>query len=199
MEPLSHKLACALAIALLALPATAAANPVVPPENSAATQYTEAIPTGGGQKDAGKAGNRNKRSPSSVLGSHKAKKLESEGRTGREVAEVVAETAPSPTPEPEPATASKPKPQSAGERKSEAAGAGGSNQKGDPPGGASQAAPPAEPLDAPAGSSGLSEVLAQATGSSATGELGGLLPLILLATIVWALAYMWRQRQRTVQ
>jgi len=189
---------CAIAIAALVLPATAAAAPVVPPENSAATQYTEAIPTGGGQKDAGKVGDRGKRSPASVLGSHRAKKLEAKGREGREVAEVVAATAPrsETAPAPDPESASKPVGEKAAngnddEKKAD----GGAAKRKEPPNGP-QSAAAEHRLDIPAGSSGLGEVLAQATGSSSTGELGGLLPLILLATIFWAIAFLLRQRRR---
>lgn len=187
---------CATAIAMLILPATATSAPVIPPENSAATQYTEAFPTGGGQEDAGKAGDRNKRTPAKVLGSRKAKKLEAEGREGREVAEVVAATAPSSDPALESQPSSAPAPQRKRSDNGEKAVGGGPANRDEPPGGAVNR--PTEPeLDIPAGSSGLSEVLAQATGSSATGALGGLLPLIVLATIFWALAFLLRQRQKT--
>ncbi|HEU4736290.1 MAG TPA: hypothetical protein VFS48_04595, partial [Solirubrobacterales bacterium] len=47
----------------------------------------------------------------------------------------------------------------------------------------------------PDGSSGFGEVLAEATGSS-SGETGLLLPLTILATAAWALAFLWRQRNR---
>ncbi len=46
------------------------------------------------------------------------------------------------------------------------------------------------------GSSGLGEVLAQATGSS-SGQMGLLLPLILIAALVWAVAFFRKQRSRT--
>lgn len=195
----------AAAVAILTLPAPAAAEPVVPPENSAATQYTEAIPTGGGQKDAGKAGDRDKRSPATVLGSEKAKKLEAHGKEGREVAEVVAATAPetsaAPIETPPPSPQSEPEPAPT----PDASGNGGAKLRAgvgpaEPVAGATaqmQGGPAARQLDIPAGSSGLGEVLAQATGSSSTGQLGALLPLLVLATILWSLAYLWRQRQRT--
>lgn len=203
MRTLKNRLGlCALAI--LALPAAAPAA-VVPPENSAATQYTEAIPTGGGRQDSSKVPE--KRSPAAVLGSHKAKKLESEGRTGREVAAVVAATAPSsaPAPAPEPAPAPQPapdpEPEPSGDSRDRQAesGGGAANGKGDPPAGARQSAPPAQQLDAASGSSGLGEVLAQATGASSAGALGGLLPLLVLATLIWAIAYGLRQGRRPAQ
>jgi hypothetical protein len=48
----------------------------------------------------------------------------------------------------------------------------------------------------PHGSSGLGEVLGQATGSSSSGQLGLLLPLVVIGAIAWALAFFWRQRRR---
>jgi len=38
-------------------------------------------------------------------------------------------------------------------------------------------------------------VLAEATGTSADGELGPLLPLVVIATVVSAAAYVWRRRR----
>lgn len=200
MKALKNRLGLgAVAIAILALPAAAAGEPVVPPENSAATQYTEALPTGGGSKDAGKVGDRDNVKPAAVLGADKAKKLESHGKEGREVAEVVAATAPSPAPAPPPS----PEPAAPG-------GSGDGAKATQDSGGASQAklgdsvavTPlPVEPsvrqVDIPTGSSGLGEVLAQATGSSSSGQLGALLPLLIVAALAWALAFLWRQRQRT--
>lgn len=203
METIGSKPALgAIALAILALPAPAAAESVVPPENSAANQYTEAIPTGGGNKDAGKTGNHGKRTPSSVLGPKKAEKLESKGPQGREAAEVAAATAPAPVaPQPQPQPSPEPTPQASTMPK------GGSDAKPDgkakaephptakpPP--AAEAPPQGPQLDIPSGSSGLGEVLAQATGSSSSGQLGALLPLLIVATIVWSLAFFWRQRQR---
>lgn len=192
---------CTIVIAIVLLPAMAAAETVVPPENSAATQYTEAIPTGGGQKDASKAGDHDKRSPASVLGSHKTKKLEAHGQKGREVAEVVAATAPEPSPppveapEPEPAPAPEPNAGGDGGAKLKA-GVGDAKPLGGVAG-QTQSDLAAHNLDIPSGSSGLGEVLAQATGSSSSGQLGALLPLLVIATILWSLAYLRRQRQRT--
>jgi hypothetical protein len=47
------------------------------------------------------------------------------------------------------------------------------------------------------GSSGLREVVAQATGSSASGEMGLLLPLIIVAAVVGAVAYAVTRRRST--
>jgi len=193
--------AFALALALaVALPAAATADSVVPPENSAATQYTEAIPTGGGQKDAGKGDGGNV-SPAAVLGSHKAKKLESKGREGREVAEVVVATAPSPppapVPEPQPAArGDNGKTQAKAKAKPDQRGANSAKRGDGQAGGQEPSAIAVRHVEIPAGSSGLGEVLAQATGSSSSGQLGALLPLLILAALAWALAFVWRQRQR---
>lgn len=49
----------------------------------------------------------------------------------------------------------------------------------------------------PGGSSGLGEVLGQATGASSSGQLGLLLPLAILAAVAGSLAFLWRRRRRT--
>lgn len=188
--------AAALALALPA--ATAGAEePVVPPENSAATQYTEALPTAGGDKQAGGG----KTTPAKALGANNAKRLESQGREGREVARVAAETAPVPSAGAEETATGEDEGGSTG---------GGSGGKGDgkstaphgsPKGTAhtarpdAPAAPPEPRTELPDGSSGLGEVVAEATGSSSSGDLGLLLPLAIAAAIAWSLAYLWRQRR----
>jgi hypothetical protein len=48
----------------------------------------------------------------------------------------------------------------------------------------------------PAGSSGIGKVIAQATGSSDSGELGLLLPILILCAIGGSAAYFWRHRRR---
>lgn len=200
METLIEKaipgaLALASALALM-LPAAAMGGEVVPPENSAATQYTEAIPTGGGQKGTGSSGGN--ATPAAVLGSSKAKKLESKGREGREVAAVVAATAPGP-PLPESSTAPASEPAAAGEGGGAKAKHGGGSGKSAKHGGGKAANEPSRApitqVEIPAGSSGLGEVLAQATGSSTSGQLGLWLPLLILAALAWALAFVWRRRQ----
>jgi hypothetical protein len=47
------------------------------------------------------------------------------------------------------------------------------------------------------GSSGTTAVLGQALSTSASGKLGPWLPLILLATVVWACLYAWLRRPRS--
>lgn len=190
MKALTTGIGLLTAIAVT-LPAPAgAAEPVVPPENSAATQYTQTFPTAGGNKEAGGGGNRG-RSPGDVIGKRNARRLESQGKTGREVAAVVAATAPVVSD----AGGQAPPPARNGSGN-------GSGGAGNPPDGDRRGAPPSSTgtaADLSQGSSGLGEVLGEATGSSSSGGLGTLLPLAILATIAWALAYAWRRRQRAAQ
>jgi hypothetical protein len=170
------------AIATFALPSPALAAYFVPPGNSAATQYTEAYPTAGGNREAGGAGK--DRSPSEVLGSRNAAKLQSQGPDGRAAAALAAETAPG-------GVASNRGAANRGGAGSEPNGAG--SQPGSGPGVAD-----GEGIgtDRSNGSSGIGEVIGQASGSPSSGGLGLLLPLALLATAAWALAFLWRQRRR---
>lgn len=180
-------------LAFWALPSLAAAATVVPPGNSAATQYTETFPTTGGNAEVnspingtGLSPRGSKRSPEKVLGSQTAEKLESHGQDGETVAALATETAPV----------------SGAEENGSGGGGGARKEKG---GGAAKAegrvglggsvVVSRDPVTvaAPEGSSGLSEVLGHATGSS-SGEMGLFLPLVLLAAPLFALAYAWRRR-----
>jgi hypothetical protein len=174
------------AVAFLAIPSVAPAAYLVPPENSAATQYTEAYPTAGGNRNVPGEGKRGKSSPKQVLGGRNARKLEAQGPEGEAAAEVAAETAPvggAATPPP-----------SAGER---AMPAGGGDSAAAQPAPQRQA-PPAQPADGGSGdrSSAVGEVLGRTTGSSSSGGTDLLLPLAIGAAIAWAMAYLWRQRKR---
>lgn len=187
----------AMAIATLALPAMAGAEYLVPPGNSAATQYTETVPTAGGNRDAEKDRRRGNRSPTTVLGADNARRLDKQGSAGHEVAEFAAETAPEET---------------VGEALAPSGES--SDQRGDGDPGPEQERKPADGDDAratdangsagtgsggsspPSGSSGLLEVIDQATGASSVGQIGVLLPLAILATLAWALAFLLRQRNR---
>lgn len=188
------------AVALaLALPAAApgAEESVVPPENSAATQYTEALPTAGGDKEAG--GGSKKPSPAKVLGARNAKQLESHGQDGREVARVVAETAPETSVASSGAPATK-SPQTSSGDTSQGGGKGAPHEpqqsKADRSPHHEAAAPePRTPTALPSGSSGFGEVIAEATGSSSSGGLGMLLPLAIVGAIAWSLSFLWRQRR----
>lgn len=197
-----------MAIALLALPAVVHAEYLVPPSNSAATQYTEAVPTAGGPKATnpshkGKGG----ASPKQVLGSRNAQRLDAQGPEGRAVAEVAAETAPA-TVAPAGGGAAQPTHAHSGggsaggaNRAASSTGAGngghsgnGGNAAANSTPGTQSATPTAQRV--PNGSSPLGEVLGQATGSSDSGQLGLFLPLIVLAAIAWSVAYVLRQRRR---
>jgi hypothetical protein len=194
----------AFVLAVLAFPAAAAAEPIVPPSNSAASQYTEAIPTAGGEQKVG-GHKKGKATPTKVLGGRDTHRLESKGKQGREVAKFAAETSPAPVATPEPSGGSTSSSSGSAEPESHAAarkghGAGKSGddkgsahrRAGAPGGSGGGAGPGAEP----GGSSGFGEVIGQATGSSSSGQLGLLLPLALIGTIVWSLVFLWRQRRR---
>lgn len=187
----------AAALALVALPASAAAAPYVPPGNSAATQYTEAVPTAGGPKATNK-GKQGKQTPSKVLGAGNVKKLDAKGPEGQAAAEVAAATAP--------ATVQAASPDSGGtSQRQESGQAGGHGSTTAKPSGGSSGGNAANhggasaenPSKArgPEGSSGLGEVVGQATGSS-SGQLGLLLPLLIVAVVIWSVAYLLRQRRR---
>lgn len=182
--------AAAIALAFVS-PAVAQAGKVVPPENSAVNQYTEGFPTAGGERDAHDQRGR-KRTPDKVLGKDKAERLEQRGPAGRAVAELTAETAPV-TAAPEPAD------EEVVEETNGGTGAKGGDGPGDrsaPQSDLGSAQPVALALDPDEvdGSSGPWAVIGQALGSS-SGGLGILLPLLLLATIAWAIVYALRHRR----
>lgn len=185
----------------------AAAESIVPPGNSAASQYTEAFPTPKGEQDS--EGHQKAAVPAKVLGSKKAQRLEQKGPEGQAVANFAAETAPAPIDVSGEGEASgggeasgagkrrtgKPGDGGAsgggaseigGEEKSEGSVPPGSRSSGGSGGGAE-----------PSGSSGAGAVAGQATGLS-SGTLGLLLPLILVGVVIWSALYIWRGRQRVV-
>lgn len=155
----------AAAAAIFAFPSVGVAAHLIPPGNSAATQYTEAFPTAGGQQQTGKGSNRGSHSPAGVLGARNTRKLDAQGPQGRAAAEVAAATAPSVA-------------------------------LGNTPGASHGAGDSRSSSGLPSGSSGLGEVIAQATGSSSSGELGLLLPLLIVTALAWSLANLLRQRKR---
>jgi cobalamin biosynthesis Mg chelatase CobN len=198
MNTLKSRLAL-FATAIFALASTPAAaagieEAVVPPSNSAATQYTETFPTSGGDKKTDK--DPNQRSPSHVLGSSNAHKLEEQGPEGQAAAEAAAATAPSAV-ETEPATT--PPAHGAGNGSGTETGTGAGHQ-GDgtaavgPATAVERSAPP--PAAQPAGSSGAGSAIEQATGLSTSGQSGALLPLVIVATVLCSIAYLWRQRRQ---
>lgn len=184
------------AIAIFAFPSAAMAEELIPPGNSAVNQYTETFPTSGGDKEAEHGKKRPK--PATVLGSRNAKKLAEQGPEGRKVATVAVATAPSTA-----VTVEEEETDSTGE----AAAAGGRGGDGGDRGKNAASAPeqaqiaPAKALrktpgsSDPDGSSGFGEVLAQATGTSSSGELGLLLPLAIVAALIWAVAMRRRTRR----
>jgi len=193
-------LVASLTLALTNFSAFAMAETVVPPGNSAATQYTEGFPTAGGNAKAN-SGINGDASPAKVLGSGNAKKLESKGAVGHEVAELAAETAPAPVSE-EHGSPTKPTHHhrhhanaNGGSNGSTGGGGAGGGKGGG--GGSGSGQGEGGGVNAGSGSSGLGEVLSQATGSS-SGQLGLFLPLIILGTVIWSLTYLWRQRRQVV-
>lgn len=191
-----HLLSMLALLAFLTMPAVAAAEEaVVPPSNSAATQYTEAFPTTGGGKKTDEAAHH--RSPVKVLGGKNAHKLQRQGAEGRAAAKTAAATAPEAV---TPTATTSVEGQSGGSRgnakEQTAHGGRGSATQLEPAhaAGGSEAVPPS--TDLPAGSSGIGSALETATGLSGSDGSGPLLPLVILATIAWSLAYLWRQRRR---
>ena len=191
-------IAAASAVAALALPAVAAAEYYVPPANSAANQYTESFPGAGGESH----GKGKKVTPGTALGAGNAEKLEKKGPAGKAAAEIAAETAPpqlvdqaSNGSEGDSKTNSngqsgdKADEEGKGEGGSGAAGTGGSNGGSSGGGGNSAAAN----VQQPQGSSGLGQVLGQATGVN-DGNVGLWLPLAIVLTLVGSSAYWVRMR-----
>ncbi len=207
--PLTRLLSLSIAVALVACPSAAVASEgaVVPPSNSAATQYTEAFPTSGGEKKTDQA---HRRSPSKVLGGKKAHKLEQQGPDGKAAAEAAAATAPTPV---APTTATQPTnaPSASHRSGNGGSGKGGSNSGKNAAGpgqnqGQGQNAPSGSPSPAtgvnsnpqvtqPSGSSGLGSAVGEATGFSSSGQSSALLILVIIATILLSLGYLWRHRQ----
>ncbi len=196
----------AATIAIFALPCAAQAEYLIPPGNSAATQYTEAVPTAGGPKATNPSKHGQSKSPKQVLGKGNATKLDAQGPEGRAAAEVAAETAPGAVAQTDGGAPSATPDHHAGSQPQANGGdsGGGTGQTGGPPAGdgsshqaATTATLASQPL--PEGSSGLGEVLGQATGSSDSGQLGLWLPLIVLATIAWSVAYVVRRRRQPTQ
>jgi len=157
---------CAAAI-LLAAPATAApaAEFLIPEDNSAVNQYTEGFPTGGGDRDADDPDRAAK--PGKTIGAAATNRLRQAGPEGEAAALVAAETAP---------------PVGDGNggsrgRDSVTRNRGGHSRNG---GGEPEGAPP------------VGELAATATGTAS--GIGLLLPLAIVATLVWGVGHAWRNR-----
>src|ERR1044072_9448309 len=93
-RPTSASLALAATLLAILVPAAGAPAALVPPGNSAVTQYTESLPTPGGHKDTDKGNKKRQRSPEEALGARNARQLEAQGPDGRAAAAAAAETAP---------------------------------------------------------------------------------------------------------
>jgi hypothetical protein len=186
----------------------AAAESLVPPGNSAASQYTEAFPTSKGEEDE-QGKKKSGVTPAQVLGAGQAHQLEDKGPAGKAVAEFAAESSPTSVDASggEETGSGNGDKKHAGKHGSQDNGAGGDGEEksegpggggGQPPAGGSGSGSGSGAAGAEAnGSSGIGEVVSQATGIS-SGTLGLLLPLILLAVVIWSAAYVWRNRQQRV-
>ncbi|HEU4707578.1 MAG TPA: hypothetical protein VFS64_10345 [Solirubrobacterales bacterium] len=183
MKPLRTGLSVLVAGMTLMPPVAAAAQAVVPPDNPAAIQYTQAYPTSHGPADAHR---KHKRSPEQALGGHNAERLEAQGKAGQEAARVAAETAPETAGGQ--ATGKGSGPGSTGHPKNQGRNAGGHRAS-------QQAAAGADS----GGGSGLGNVAGQATGLGSSDATGLLLPLVLLGAVAWAVAYVLRRRRRAEQ
>lgn len=172
----------ALAALLAILPATAGAEYLIPDDNSAVNQYTEGLPTGGGEREAD-GDDRRGATPGKTIGTRNATRLEQAGPEGREAAEVAAETAP-PAAFEDGGGPKSPAEDGPRERSSERSPGKGSEEGDDAPGGA--VAGGGGP--GPEGSAALGEIASAATGFG-DGGLGLLLLLALVATAAWGLGY----------
>lgn len=189
-KALTILLALATSVALLALPAAASAEYFIPDGNSAVNQYTEGVPSGGGEKSTKGAGEKPVK-PGKAIGAENTKKLEQAGgQEGREVAEVAAETAP---PDivavEEEQTGGK---QGDGKAEGDQNGKDSTGGNGESDGEATAVVTPTSG-DGPSGSGGVGEIVSAATGGSA-GGVGLLLPLAIVAALAWGIFYAWRKR-----
>lgn len=197
MKSLITRLGLLGVAAAIAVAAPATAEEIVPPGNSAATQYTEAYPTAAGEKDALKGkGKGEGNAPKKVLGKDNVKKLQEHGETGEDVAELAAETAPVET-----SSETTPAPS---EPREESGGGGGNSRGGDGDGSGGAQAKSDKPavntvdnvlVEQPEGSSAFGEVTSQAFGAPSSGHLGLLLPLALAGALIWALLYRRRDQE----
>jgi len=161
--------ALTIGLATLAFAGQAGAQPYLPPEGSAVNQYTEGYPSAGGNVPSSGGGGH--RTATQVLGKNKAARLEALGTSGEGAAQLAAAGAP--------AAVGRPAGQSGGAGRPE--GSGGSS--------------PSPSLYAnPPGESGVKQVLGQIAGSS-SGETGLLLPLLMVASLIAALAFAAARRR----
>jgi hypothetical protein len=175
----------------LGLPAQSLGEYYVPPSNSAANQYTESYPGAGGES----GGKREDAHPGTALGARNAQRLEEHGPAGKAAAEVAAETAPPQLVD----SGGGSNGRGAEAGSTDTGGGGGDSRSGEPSG--SNGGPSADRKSAagdsgqPQGSSGLGEVLGEATGVG-DGNVGPWLPLAILLALVGSIAYAARVRER---
>lgn len=186
MKLLKPGLPVLAAALVLALPSAALAASVVPPDNPAATQYTEAVPSSHGPTDAEHS--KGHKRPDQTLGERNAKRLESEGQDGRETARIAAETAPDTVAA-----------QAKGGGAADSAPNGGSGTGASQKGGRAEGEVPPNASAAGDGGSGPGRVLGQATGLDTSEGTGLLLPLAVVAILAWGSAYALRRRKRAAQ
>jgi hypothetical protein len=187
MTPPRIGLCFATTIAIVAFPAVArAGEAIVPPGNSAAAQYTEAFPTGGGNKDVTQNNRRRPPTPAKALGGENARQLEGRGPLGEEAAAVAAATSPPIASQPGPSSGGK----GAASPGSTALGGSGTRaEQGEASTAPAEAARPPEP----SGSSGLGELASATTGGSGS---SGLLLLAIFGGAFWGIAYILRRRRK---
>jgi hypothetical protein len=186
-------------LAGLILPASAPAEYYVPPGNSAANQYTESLPSaggesagkgGGGHKGGGNSGGGGTATPEQSLGARNAHRLEAQGPAGEAAAELAAETAP-PAGLVRADEGTEPTPKSGGPPQRQGSGKPAHSKQ---QGGDDKAAVRIVHVNQPSGSSGVGELVAQATGSSDDSNLGLWLPILILATVAGSIGYGLRAR-----
>jgi hypothetical protein len=190
-----------LLAAALAFPTAASAQEeeLIPPDNSAVTQYTESLPTPGGKTNTESHGKVSRPSPHKALGNKNTQRLAQHGADGRAAAETAAETAPTTSitvvsDREEEAAAPAANGNSGGGGKAAAGGSGGNDGGKQAP--VQETVKASVEVEEPAGSSGFGEVLGEATGTSSDGQMGWLLPLAIVAIALWAALYATRQRRR---
>lgn len=181
MRKLGRYTAIAAAVLIVFAPARALAAVIVPPGNSGVNQYTQTYPTAGGNVAVE---GRKPRQPKQVLGKQNARALEDQGPEGKAAADLAAASSPTET--------------STGTEKSGSGGrsgkSGGGRSHPRPSHGGSGDA--TQPLAASDGaSSRLAQIVGQASGSTSSGNLGLLMPIILLAGLAWCIAYSRRRRR----
>jgi hypothetical protein len=203
-----HILRIALATALtvaLVVPAHSLAEYYVPPENSAANQYTESFPGAGGEK----GGKGKKATPADTLGARNAERLEERGPAGKAAAEMAAETAPTQVPTTDATGGDGDSGGDTGTDGADGAGtstgtgtggsgsggsAAGTNGGSTSSGGGTNVVDNAVKVDQPQGSSAVGQVVGQATGIG-DGNVGIWLPLAIVLTLIGSIAYAARSRQ----